>query len=171
MRIDTFGDKTTHEMAAAMQKLQAGNLRGLVLDLRNDPVGRLDASVDVCRMFINSGVIVTKRPCETVFDLTPEEAAAVHALLHEVLVALTLPRVVRRLLLRVHAREARAVRELHERRGLRHDTGLIVVARNPRVPIDSVTTYPAVRYKAIVAKLRLIIPVASRSHSRSALFK
>lgn len=31
-----------------------------------------------------SGLIVTKRPCETVFDLTPAEAAAVHALLHEV---------------------------------------------------------------------------------------
>lgn len=32
----------------------------------------------------HSGLIVTKRPCETVFDLTPEEAAAVHALLAEV---------------------------------------------------------------------------------------
>lgn len=31
-----------------------------------------------------SGIIVTKRPCETVFDLTPEEAAATHALLAEV---------------------------------------------------------------------------------------
>ncbi|AZI43703.1 HIT domain-containing protein [Deinococcus psychrotolerans] len=31
-----------------------------------------------------SGFIVTKRPCQTVFDLTPEEAAATHALLAEV---------------------------------------------------------------------------------------
>ncbi|MPY67437.1 HIT domain-containing protein [Deinococcus sp. SDU3-2] len=31
-----------------------------------------------------SGIIVTKRPCQTVFDLTPEEAAATHALLAEV---------------------------------------------------------------------------------------
>lgn len=31
-----------------------------------------------------SGLIVTKRPCETVFDLTPAEASAVHALLAEV---------------------------------------------------------------------------------------
>lgn len=31
-----------------------------------------------------SGLIITKRPCETVFDLTPEEAAATHALLAEV---------------------------------------------------------------------------------------
>ncbi|WP_102126396.1 HIT family protein [Deinococcus planocerae] len=32
----------------------------------------------------HSGLIVTKRPCATVFDLTPEEAAATHALLAEV---------------------------------------------------------------------------------------
>jgi len=32
----------------------------------------------------HSGLIVTKRPCETVFDLTPAEAAATHALLAEV---------------------------------------------------------------------------------------
>ncbi|ULH14569.1 GNAT family N-acetyltransferase [Deinococcus sp. KNUC1210] len=31
-----------------------------------------------------SGFIVTKRPCETVFDLTPEELVATHALLSEV---------------------------------------------------------------------------------------
>lgn len=31
-----------------------------------------------------SGLIVTKRPCATVFDLTPEEVAATHALLAEV---------------------------------------------------------------------------------------
>lgn len=32
----------------------------------------------------HSGLIVTRRPCETVFDLTPKEAAATHALLAEV---------------------------------------------------------------------------------------
>jgi N-acetylglutamate synthase-like GNAT family acetyltransferase len=31
-----------------------------------------------------SGLIVTRRPCETVFDMTPAEAAATHALLAEV---------------------------------------------------------------------------------------
>lgn len=32
----------------------------------------------------HSGLIVTKRPCESVFDLTPAESAATHALLAEV---------------------------------------------------------------------------------------
>ncbi len=31
-----------------------------------------------------SGLIVTKRPCQTIFDLTPAEASAIHALLAEV---------------------------------------------------------------------------------------
>ncbi|MFK7602633.1 HIT family protein [Deinococcus sp. SM5_A1] len=31
-----------------------------------------------------SGLIVTKRPCETVFDLTPAEASSIHELLAEV---------------------------------------------------------------------------------------
>ncbi|GMA14051.1 histidine triad (HIT) protein [Deinococcus metallilatus] len=31
-----------------------------------------------------SGISITERPCQTVFDLTPEEAAATHALLAEV---------------------------------------------------------------------------------------
>ncbi|WP_394650406.1 HIT family protein [uncultured Deinococcus sp.] len=31
-----------------------------------------------------SGLIVTRRPCQTVFDLTPQEVAAVHTLLAEV---------------------------------------------------------------------------------------
>ena len=61
LRINSFGDKTAQEMAAAMQKLRADHLRGLILDLRNDPGGRLDAAVAVCDMFINAGVIVTTR--------------------------------------------------------------------------------------------------------------
>jgi HIT domain len=32
----------------------------------------------------HSGIIVTRRPCATVFDLTPAEASATHALLAEV---------------------------------------------------------------------------------------
>ncbi|QLG12079.1 HIT domain-containing protein [Deinococcus sp. D7000] len=37
---------------------------------------------------VHSGLIVTKRPCETVFDLTPAEVAAVHTLLADVRVHL-----------------------------------------------------------------------------------
>ena len=36
-------------------------MRGLVLDLRDDPGGYLDAAIDVCDMLVPSGVIVTTR--------------------------------------------------------------------------------------------------------------
>ena len=39
----------------------AHDMRGLVLDLRDDPGGYLDAAVDVCDLLIPSGVIVTTR--------------------------------------------------------------------------------------------------------------
>ena len=37
------------------------SMRGLVLDLRDDPGGYLDAAIDVCDLLVSSGVIVTTR--------------------------------------------------------------------------------------------------------------
>ena len=48
-------------MAAALEWLSAHDMRGLVLDLRDDPGGYLAAAVDVCDLLIPSGVIVTVR--------------------------------------------------------------------------------------------------------------
>lgn len=61
LRITTFGDRTAEEVKAAMQKLRAAGLRGLVIDVRNNSGGRLDAAVAICDMFIDAGVIVTTR--------------------------------------------------------------------------------------------------------------
>jgi carboxyl-terminal processing protease len=41
--------------------LLADNMKGLVLDLRNNPGGLLGVSVEVCRLVLESGVIVTTR--------------------------------------------------------------------------------------------------------------
>jgi len=61
IRLTSFTDKTVDEMRDALQKLSEKGMRGLVLDLRDDPGGYLDAAVDVCDMLIDSGVIVTTR--------------------------------------------------------------------------------------------------------------
>ena len=61
LRVNSFGDKTSREMAAALAKLNAAGMKALILDLRNDPGGRLDAAVEVCDLLINSGEIVTTR--------------------------------------------------------------------------------------------------------------
>ena len=64
VRITTFTENTAAELAnaiAALKQKAHGQLSGLVLDLRNDPGGLLDASVDVTGEFIDGGVVVTTR--------------------------------------------------------------------------------------------------------------
>ena len=62
VRIDEFSDTTPDEVNAAISKLQRdnpGGLRGLVLDLRDNPGGVLESGVAVADDFLNSGVILT----------------------------------------------------------------------------------------------------------------
>ncbi len=57
-------ENTAAELADAIARLKQqaqGRLNGLVLDLRNDPGGLLDASVDVTGEFIDGGVVVTTK--------------------------------------------------------------------------------------------------------------
>jgi len=56
--INTFGEKTTSELRAALDELMAQNPRGIVIDLRNNPGGYLTTSVEVSSEFIEDGVIL-----------------------------------------------------------------------------------------------------------------
>lgn len=61
IRIALFSDSTWRNTRKAVQKLRRSNegpLKGLVLDLRDNPGGVLDAAVDVSDGFLDSGVIV-----------------------------------------------------------------------------------------------------------------
>jgi carboxyl-terminal processing protease len=62
LRISQFQEKTAADATRALEALQKENpagLRGLILDLRNDPGGLLDEAVEVSDLFLDSGVIVT----------------------------------------------------------------------------------------------------------------
>jgi carboxyl-terminal processing protease len=62
IRVSQFSENTSRELSRAVDDLQDANggmLQGLVLDLRNNPGGVLDAAVDVADLFLDSGVIVT----------------------------------------------------------------------------------------------------------------
>jgi len=61
LRVNIFGERTAEEMDQVLQRLVAQGMRGLVLDLRDDPGGVLQAAVKICNMFLRSGVIVTTR--------------------------------------------------------------------------------------------------------------
>jgi len=62
VRLSQFSESTARDLSDAiseMQDEQGGMLDGLVLDLRNNPGGVLDAAIDVSDLFLNTGVIVT----------------------------------------------------------------------------------------------------------------
>ncbi|TWU58014.1 S41 family peptidase [Rubripirellula reticaptiva] len=74
VRLTSFGDKSTDEMAAALKGLD-NNFRAIVLDLRGNGGGLLHTAADISDMFLNSGNIVSTRTrggvIESEFDATP----------------------------------------------------------------------------------------------------
>jgi carboxyl-terminal processing protease len=64
IRISEFTDQTNPGVHAALRKLRAesnDHLRGIVLDLRNDPGGLLEQAIDVSNDFLDRGGIVSTR--------------------------------------------------------------------------------------------------------------
>ena len=65
VRISTFNENTTDMLkkaVAEIQKQQKDNLKGYVLDLRNNPGGLLEQAVSVSDLFLDKGEIVSIRP-------------------------------------------------------------------------------------------------------------
>ena len=58
VRLTQFGDQTSEELEAALQKLQGQGMRALVMDLRWNPGGLLDEAVSVCQKFLPRGQLV-----------------------------------------------------------------------------------------------------------------
>src|SRR5665213_3549017 len=63
LRLAGFNEKATDETRAAIADLRAKNphMKGLVLDLRNNPGGLLDQAVGVADLFLNGGEVVSQR--------------------------------------------------------------------------------------------------------------
>jgi carboxyl-terminal processing protease len=62
LRLTHFSETTPKDMrhaVATLQRLAGGQVRGVVLDLRNNPGGVLDAAVEVADAFLEQGVIVS----------------------------------------------------------------------------------------------------------------
>ena len=58
IKISQFGDDTSELAEEAAKDLAKRNLTGVILDLRNNPGGYLDASIDVASLFMDGGVVV-----------------------------------------------------------------------------------------------------------------
>jgi carboxyl-terminal processing protease len=61
VKLAQFQEKTSDELAKAIEKMESKNkgiLKGLILDLRNNPGGLLTEAVEVADQFVNEGLIV-----------------------------------------------------------------------------------------------------------------
>jgi carboxyl-terminal processing protease len=77
LRISQFQSNTTSDMLKSLKKLKKemhGPLQGMVLDLRNNPGGVLNAAVSVSDAFLESGLIVYTKGRETDSQLRFEAA-------------------------------------------------------------------------------------------------
>ncbi len=76
--LKSFQERSSDEMTQALDRLTAqagGHLRGLVLDLRNDPGGLLDEAIFIADEFLRDGVIVSTRGRNN----TAQDEARAHA--------------------------------------------------------------------------------------------
>jgi carboxyl-terminal processing protease len=72
IEITTFGDTTAKDLHDQLAKLMAQKPKGLILDLRDNGGGYLDAGIAVASEFISSGVIVSEKAGNG--TITPHEA-------------------------------------------------------------------------------------------------
>ena len=62
LRISNFQSKTFKSLSSALEGLEEGRkLKGLILDLRNNPGGLLSQAIEVSDLFLDSGLIVSTK--------------------------------------------------------------------------------------------------------------
>jgi carboxyl-terminal processing protease len=77
IRVTSFDEKTPREVKAAIEKLGGDHLKGLVLDLRNNPGGLLTAASETASLFLRPGqklVTVRGRAVQEKTDVVPAAA-------------------------------------------------------------------------------------------------
>jgi carboxyl-terminal processing protease len=88
LRISQFQNRTGSDLIKAIGNLQSqGELKGLILDLRNNPGGVLSAAIEVTDAFINQGLIVSTKGRDELLD-SKYEATNATVLANEPIVVL-----------------------------------------------------------------------------------
>ena len=77
VRLKQFNANASREMRKAVKKLEAEGAEGYVLDLRSNPGGLLEASVDIARQWLNEGTIVSTRTREGIRDVRRATGSAI----------------------------------------------------------------------------------------------
>ncbi|MBI3875737.1 MAG: S41 family peptidase, partial [Verrucomicrobia bacterium] len=58
LRLRQFGEHSTEELEEALKKIEAQDVKGLIMDLRDNPGGLLDQAVKVCEKFLPKNQLV-----------------------------------------------------------------------------------------------------------------
>jgi len=66
IRISSFIQNTTEELKKALAELKSEGMKGLVLDLRDNPGGLLGAAVEISDLFVSDGLIVSTKGRNTI---------------------------------------------------------------------------------------------------------
>ena len=69
IRLKQFNANASKEMRAAIRKLEGEGVIGYVLDLRSNPGGLLEASVDIARQWLDEGTIVSTKTRNGIQDV------------------------------------------------------------------------------------------------------
>ncbi len=71
-----FTDTSAEDVSNALAALDANNLNGLILDMRNDPGGPLSSALNVASLFLPDGTIILERGRRSRTDIRYESTAA-----------------------------------------------------------------------------------------------
>lgn len=76
IRLREFSAHAAEQMERAIRKLNASNVDGFVLDLRDNPGGLLNASIEIARMWLDKGAIVRTEDRKGGSELTKANSRA-----------------------------------------------------------------------------------------------
>lgn len=77
IRLKQFNANAAKEMRQAAKSLEEQGAEGYVLDLRGNPGGLLEASIDIARQWLNEGIIVSTRTSEGIRDVRRATGSAI----------------------------------------------------------------------------------------------
>ncbi len=76
VRLKQFNAKSPKEMSFSINKLEKQQPFGYVLDLRSNPGGLLEASIEIARQWINTGIIVSTKTKDGITDIRKAKSRA-----------------------------------------------------------------------------------------------
>jgi len=77
IRLTQFSDNAPEEMREAIEDLEAQNVSGYILDLRSNPGGLLFASIEIAKMWLDEGTIVSTVNRRGIADIQRADGSAI----------------------------------------------------------------------------------------------